>query len=319
MAEKISYHFTISNESSGERIDKALSMLLPQYSRSQISQWIKQGDVSLNNQTVEPKHKVTAGDIIELNTQTQQQGSWQPQAMDLTIQYEDDDLLIINKPVGLVVHPGAGNPDSTLVNALLHYHPDLSQLARAGIIHRLDKDTSGLLLVAKKLTSYTALVKLMQQRHIKRYYKAIARGHLNASGSIDAPIGRHPRNRLKMAVVAGGKPALTHYRAVRHYNGFTLLDIELETGRTHQIRVHFAHIKHPLVGDQSYGGKLPLDKSLNSQLKQALQGFNHQALHAYRLVFEHPISKTTIDVTAPLNDDMVALCQLLEQSCQPPT
>lgn len=314
MPETISHTTEIPLSMSGMRIDKVLSELFSDYSRSQLSRWLKSGAITVNNQRFVPKMKVCGGETIVIETIEQAKESWHAQDIDIDVCFEDEHCLIVNKPQGLVVHPGAGNPDSTLVNALLHYSPSLSHLPRAGIIHRLDKDTTGLLIVAKSLKAYTHLVDMMQQRLIKRQYQAIINGKLLIPGSIDAPIARNPKNRLKMAVVASGKQAMTHYDIIQQYSNHCLLDVALETGRTHQIRVHFTHIKHPIVGDPLYGSKqLTSSKDISAELKQALNQFNRQALHAYHLGFLHPITQEKVSVKSPLPTDMQTLIHLLEQ------
>lgn len=314
MAELINLSGTIPLSMSGERLDKVLAELFPDYSRSQLSKWIKNHSITIDGHTAYPKQRVHGSERILINAECLAQDDCKPQNIDLELSYEDTHCLIINKAAGLVVHPGAGNPDKTLVNALLYHYPDLIHLPRAGIIHRLDKDTTGLLLVAKTLKAYTALSQMMQNRTIKRQYQAITHGIITGHNTIDAPIGRHPRNRLKMAVVTQGKPAITHYRVAKNYAAHTLLDVALETGRTHQIRVHLAWKKHPLLGDPLYGVKSKVPREATQQLIDCLDQFNRQALHAYRLSFIHPITQKTLEVCAPLPQDLINLCDLLEQA-----
>lgn len=311
-----SHEIVIAPELHGERADVALAKILPQYSRSQLSIWLKQGLITINGKNCKPKEKVMNGDLIQVRDYKIQlpvkTGELQPEAIPLEIIYEDEWLLIVNKPANLVVHPGAGNWQHTLVNGLLHYHPDLKALPRAGIIHRLDKDTTGLLVVGKTLESHTALSRQMQQREIHRSYLALVYGHIVAGGSIETHYGRHPVNRLKMAVCEEGREAITHYRIKKKYNNMTLLDVRLLTGRTHQIRVHMAHIKHPIVGDPLYGGRTKLPSSCTAKLRETIINFKRQALHAAHLEFIHPVREEVVDFSAPLPQDFKDLLQALE-------
>ncbi len=270
----------------GLRLDQALVRLFPEHSRSRLQGWISEGLVTLNELTVTPKHKVWGGELLRVQVQPDPGlQAYLPEDIPLDVVYADDSLLVINKPVGLVVHPGNGNWQGTLLNALLHYDPALAEIPRAGIVHRLDKDTSGLMVVARTLTAQTSLVRQLQARSVKREYLALAYGELRSSGTVDAPIGRHPTQRIKMAVVADGKPAVTHYQVLANYPGCTLLRCRLETGRTHQIRVHMAHLHHPLVGDATYLHGVP---KCPPALRHLLQAFPRQALHATRLALLHP-------------------------------
>ena len=280
------------------RLDQVLAKLFPDYSRSQLTKWIyaKQGQV--NGHFLKPKIKIKAGQEIMIDTELTTQQHWQAQPLALNIVYQDDDMIVINKPANLVVHPGAGNPDQTLVNALLHHFPELETLPRAGIIHRLDKDTSGLLIVARSLPAYTQFVKALQNREIKREYEAVVEGQMIAGGKIEAPIGRNPTERTKMAVLKSGKPAMTRYRIIKKYNAHTHLHLELETGRTHQIRVHLAYIHYPLVGDKIYN-------------RAQKTKFHRQALHACRLSLTHPISQEKMVFTAELPEDIQELLKRL--------
>jgi len=240
----------------------------------------------------------------------------EPEAIALDIVHEDDDLLVVNKPAGLVVHPGAGNPAGTLMNGLLHRVPKLEEIPRAGIIHRLDKDTSGLLLVAKSLTAHTALVRLLAEREISRHYLAICNGVLTGGGTIREPVSRHPVDRKRMSVQQNGKPAVTHYTVKERFAAFTYVNVKLETGRTHQIRVHFAHRRHALVGDQTYGGRLALPKGASDEVIQVLRHFKRQALHATRLAFEHPSSSEQIDLEISPPKDFQMLVETLQRACE---
>ena len=299
--------------SAGRRLDQTLAELFPDYSRTRLSAWIKAGDVLLDGASVPPRHVVNGGELVTLRAQPGQEVPMAPEQIALDIRYEDRDVLVVNKPVGLVVHPGAGQPAGTLQNALLHFDAKLAQIPRAGIVHRLDKDTSGLMVVARTLRAHTALVEQLQAREMHRQYEAIVYGAMIAGGSIDAPIGRHPRDRVRQAVVdePAGKPAVTHYRVRERYRAHTLIECRLETGRTHQIRVHMAHVRHPLIGDTVYGGGLKLPKGATPELAAALRGFRRQALHAEQLVFAHPKTGKSIRVEAERPADMGILVAAL--------
>lgn len=280
--------FAIPEECAGRRVDQALSQLLPDYSRTRIKDWIEQGRVTLDGKVPRPRDSVVGGEAVSVRPLVSVVREDRAQAISLDIRYEDDSLLVLNKPAGLVVHPAAGNREGTLLNALLHHCPDLATLPRAGIVHRLDKDTSGLMVVAKTPGAHQALVAALADREVKREYLALVQGELIAGGTVDEPIARHPRDRKRMAVVSGGKHAVSHYRVVERFVGHTLLRVSLETGRTHQIRVHMAHIRHPIVGDPVYGGRLRLPPGADDELVGVMRGFRRQALHATRLEFEHP-------------------------------
>ena len=295
----------------GERFDKVLADLFPDYSRSRLAGWIKDGAVTLDGRPARPRDAVRGGEQVEVRVPQQVQTRSLPQAIALEVLYEDADLLVVHKPAGLVVHPGAGNPAGTLVNALLHRDPARAHLPRAGIVHRLDKETSGALVVARTLRAHTALVEQLAARDIHRQYEAVVNGVLVAGGTVDAPLDRHPVDRLKRAVVEEGKPAVTHYRVRERFRAHTHLECVLETGRTHQIRVHMAYLRHPLVGDPLYGGSLRLPKGATPGLVDALRGFRRQALHAERIEFEHPVSGATVAVQAPRPRDLDALLAAL--------
>lgn len=313
-AQNIKLTLVIPKELNSKRLDQALSELVSQYSRTLLKSWILSGFVKVDDVTVlQPRHKIHDNQTIAIDATIEIVEAAIAQPIALNIVFEDQDIIIINKPVGLVVHPGAGNKDSTLLNALLHHAPELALLPRAGIIHRLDKDTSGLLVIARNLESYTKLVSDLEERKIKREYEAIVYGTMISGGTIDQPLGRHKTKRTAMAVVEDGKPAITHYRVLHHFPQYTHIKVMLETGRTHQIRVHLTHIHHPIVGDQIYGGRLRLPKE-EGELKQFLRAFKHQALHAKRLEFTHPGSRKIVEFTAPLPDDMLKLLQLLKAS-----
>lgn len=303
------YQQTIPPELAGERFDKALARMFPEYSRSRLQDWITRGLATVDGRPMRPKDPVRGGQAVLLRPEATIAVESLPQAMELDVVFENDALLIVNKPAGLVVHPGAGNLHGTLMNGLLHRVPSLAELPRAGIVHRLDKDTSGLLLVAKTLQSHTALVRLMGERAISRHYKAVCCGALTGGGTVDAPIGRHPVDRLKMSVRDDGKPAVTHYRVIERFAAHTFISVQLESGRTHQIRVHLAWRRHPLFGDPLYGGRLALPAAAGEHLKKVLQGFRRQALHAARLGFTW--EGTPIEVEAPLPADFSALLDAL--------
>lgn len=288
----------------GQRVDVVLAQLFPDFSRSQLVLWLKEGAITLNQRPYKPKEKVIGGEHIVLNiTLNAQEIQDEAEDIQLSIVYEDDHVLVINKPSGLVVHPGAGNPSHTLVNALLFHDPTLHHLPRAGIIHRLDKETTGLLIIGKTLESYTHFIRQMQAREIQRHYLTLVHGHVISGGVIDTFYGRHPHNRLKMAVCDRGKQAVTEYTLRKQYHHFTLLDVKLMTGRTHQIRVHMAHIHHPVVGDPLYGGRKLIPPGISESLKLTLQQFKRQALHAYQLTFTHPDTQESLTLVAPIPDD----------------
>ncbi len=298
-------HFVIPADCVGLRLDQALAKLMPEYSRSRLQGWVAEKQVLLDGVPALSKQKVWGGETLEVLPQLEQ--SEQPylaEDIPLNVVYEDDELLIINKPVGLVVHPGSGNWQGTLLNALLYYAPKLEFVPRAGIVHRLDKDTSGLLVVAKTLVAQTNLVRQLQERSVKREYLALVHGELQHGGTVDQPIGRHPSNRVKMAVTESGKEAVTHYKVERSFPSCTLLRCTLETGRTHQIRVHMTYLKHPLVGDAVY---LNGPQKCVPQLRDLLGGFSRQALHATRLALDHPVTGEHMEWHAPLPDDMQQL------------
>jgi 23S rRNA pseudouridine1911/1915/1917 synthase len=295
---------------SAQRLDQILARLLPQHSRSRLQGWIREGRVAVEGACViEPRHKLWAGETIELAEAPDERAeSSTPENIPLQVVHEDDSLLVIDKPAGLVVHPGSGNWSGTLLNALLYHIPQLDKVPRAGIVHRLDKDTSGLMVVAKTLEAQTDLVRQLQARSVKRYYQALARGTVERSGTVDAPIGRHPTLRTRMAVVKTGKPARTHYRVLEHFVACTLIECALETGRTHQIRVHMTTAGHPLVGDPAYGGGA-------SRVPRGPQ-FPRQALHACRLALTHPLTGRAMFWKSSLPDDLATLIDALRQQAQ---
>lgn len=304
---------TIPKELAGSRLDQALAKMFPDYSRSRLAQWLKKGLVSVDGESRRPRDTVLGGESVTVRPQTEAAVTSRPEPIALDIVFEDDDLLVINKPVGLVVHPGAGNLHGTLMNGLLHHAPGLVDLPRAGIVHRLDKDTSGLMLVAKTLPSHTALTRALAARQIARHYQAICAGRLTAGGTITAPIGRHPVDRLRMSVQQDGKPAVTHYRVLRRFAAHTHVSVKLDTGRTHQIRVHFAHRRNPLVGDPVYGGRLALPAGADDALATALRGFRRQALCATKLELKHPVSERPLEFEIAPPEDFRALLAALDQ------
>jgi 23S rRNA pseudouridine1911/1915/1917 synthase len=298
---------------SGLRFDQAASELFPDFSRSRLQSWIKDGQLKINGVIGKPKDKVIGGETLDLNAELEAQGDWQPEEIQLDIVHEDDDLLIINKQAGLVVHPAAGNYTGTLVNALLNHIPELINLPRAGIVHRLDKETTGLMVVAKTLEAHTDLVAQLADRTVSREYEAVAVGAMTGGGTVNAPMGRHPIHRKLMAVLSqGGKRAVTHYRVATRFPHHTHIKVKLETGRTHQIRVHMAHIGFALVGDKTYGKSFKIPKGANASLIEALKAFPRQALHAAKLGLEHPGTGEYTEWTAPIPEDFKGLLEALK-------
>lgn len=304
---------TIPVELAGQRLDQALAKLFPEYSRSRLKAWLLDGAIIVDGDSPRPRNPVQGGETVTLYAKPELSVTAEPEPISLEIVYEDESLIVINKPAGLVVHPGAGNNSGTLMNGLLHHAPELEELPRAGIVHRLDKDTSGLLLIAKTLTAHTAFVRLLADREISRYYLAVCNGVLTGGGKIDAPIGRHRVDRIRMCIRDDGKPAVTHYTVLERFAAHTFISVRLETGRTHQIRVHFAHGRRALVGDPVYGGRLLLPKGAGDQLIMTLRGFRRQALHATRLEFNHPDSGEALSFEVPPPDDFAALLVALRE------
>jgi 23S rRNA pseudouridine1911/1915/1917 synthase len=308
----------VSSEFAGCRLDQTAAQLLGDYSRARVQQWIKQGDLRVDGQVKKPKEKLLGGECLTLDTVLEPEGDWQPEHIQLDVVYEDGDILVINKPAGLVVHPAAGNRQGTLLNGLLNHCPDLEAIPRAGIVHRLDKDTTGLMVVAKTLAAHHSLVKQLQARTVSREYQAVCFGVMTGGGTVEADIGRHPRVRTKMAVVkSGGKEAITHYRVEQRFADFTHVRVKLETGRTHQIRVHMAHIGYPLVGDSVYAGRLKVPRGASDTLIETLRSFPRQALHAGELGLIHPQHEDYMHWQAPLPDDMNQLLAVLSQENAP--
>mgnify|MGYP001091610369 FL=1 len=303
---------TVDEKLAEVRIDKAISSILKEFSRMNIKQWINSGNILVNQEKVEPKTKLIIGQIVSVEPIFEDRKETVSEAMDLSIVFEDDHMIIINKPHGLVVHPGTGNMEGTLQNGLLHHHPALSKLPRAGLIHRLDKNTSGLLIIAKTNQSYNALVSDLQERLITREYRAICLGVMTSGGTVDANLSRDPNNRIRFKIMNQGKRAVTHYRVLKKFKNHTFLGLRLETGRTHQIRAHLSHIQYPLIGDPLYGGRFFTPKGAKEDLILKLKNFKRQALHACLLSFNHPIEKRNVKFESTLPTDMESI--LLEMS-----
>ncbi|MDJ0813090.1 MAG: 23S rRNA pseudouridine(1911/1915/1917) synthase RluD [Woeseiaceae bacterium] len=305
---------TVPEDLAGQRLDQALARLFPEYSRSRLKSWLLDGALVVDGGSPRPRDPVYGGEIVELQVQPETAVVATAEAMPLDVVHEDEHILVVNKPAGLVVHPGAGNPGGTLLNGLLHHAPELESLPRAGIVHRLDKDTSGLLLVAKTLPAHTTLSRELADREISRHYLAVCVGVLTGGGTIDEPIGRHRTDRTRMCVRDDGRPAVTHYTVIERFAAHTFINVRLETGRTHQIRVHFAHRRHPLIGDPVYGGRLALPKGAGEQLTDTLRGFRRQALHAARLGFDYPDSGEALVFEAPPPADFNELLEALREA-----
>lgn len=313
MTEKIQLEINLPLDATGQRLDAVATTVLSKFSRVQVQNWLLSGELLCNGQPAKAKQKVMPGDVLSLNATLEPQITDKPQDLGLDIVFEDEHLLLVNKPAGLVVHPAAGHAEGTLLNALLFHCPSLEKLARAGLVHRLDKDTSGLLVVAKTLEAQTSLIAQLQDRSMGREYDALVVGQPISGGTIDAPLGRHLKDRKRQAVVVGGKEAITHYRIAKKYRAHAHLKCNLETGRTHQIRVHLAYMRFPLVGDMTYGGRIKLPAGANEELKFALQNFKRQALHARSLTLVHPASGKTLSWSVPLPADMQMLLTLLDE------
>ena len=297
----------------GERLDASLAEMMPDFSRSKITAWIKSGDALINGKNFKPKDKVSGAEIVCLTLNQKPSNDWTAEKIPLNVMYEDEDIIVINKQFGLVTHPGSGNWTGTLANALLYYDPSLSKLDRAGIVHRLDKNTSGLMVVARNEKSQKYLVEQLQNHSVDREYSAIVYGHMIAGGTVDEPIGRDPKDRLKQAVSENGKEATTHYRTIERFKSHTHVKAILETGRTHQIRVHLSYVGHSLIGDPMYGGRVRFPKKASDELKETLLGFKRQALHSKKLTLSHPISGEVMSWKASLPDDMLELLSVLKE------
>ncbi|MBS7690753.1 23S rRNA pseudouridine(1911/1915/1917) synthase RluD [Pseudomonas lalucatii] len=312
---KQAIHLTaeVPSDLGGQRLDQVAAQLFAEHSRSRLSAWIKEGLLTVDGEVLRPRDIVHGGAQLELSAEQEAQGEWIAQDIELDIVYEDDQLLVINKPAGLVVHPAAGHADGTLLNALLHHVPDIVNVPRAGIVHRLDKDTTGLMVVAKTIQAQTQLVDQLQKRTVSRIYECIVIGVITAGGKIEAPIGRSSAQRQRMAVTDGGKPAVSHYRVLERFRSHTHTRVKLETGRTHQIRVHMSHIGYPLVGDPVYAGRFRIPPAASLTLVQSLKEFPRQALHARFLELDHPVTGKRMKWESPLPDDLVWLLSLLRQ------
>ncbi|MBY1011575.1 23S rRNA pseudouridine(1911/1915/1917) synthase RluD [Pseudomonas aeruginosa] len=300
-------------ELGGQRLDQIAAQLFPEHSRSRLAGWIKDGRLTVDGAVLRPRDIVHSGAQLVLEAEQEAQGEWVAQDIELDIVYEDEHILVIDKPAGLVVHPAAGHQDGTLLNALLYHVPDIANVPRAGIVHRLDKDTTGLMVVAKTLEAHTKLVAQLQARSVSRIYEAIVIGVITSGGTIDAPIGRHGVQRQKMAVVDAGKVAVSHYRVLERFRAHTHTRVKLETGRTHQIRVHMSHIGYPLVGDPVYGGRFRIPPVASQTLVQTLREFPRQALHARFLELDHPATGVRMKWESPLPEDFLWLLSLLRQ------
>ncbi len=305
MTEPLELEGTIPETAAGTRLDRALADLFPDYSRSRLQQWLKEGAVTVDGQARRGRDRISGGEQVRVSaTPEPEVQSVAPEPIDLDVVFEDEDLLVVNKPAGLVVHPGAGNADGTMQNALLHRHPHLERIPRCGIVHRIDKDTTGLMVVALSDKAHTALTSQLQDKTVGREYEALVAGTFTAGGTINEPIARHPRDRKRMAVVANGRPAVTHYRLLERFSAHTLLRVFLETGRTHQIRVHMAYSQHPLVGDPVYGLRPRLPRGADDTVREALAGLGRQALHAAKLVLQHPRTEERMAWEVPRPADM---------------
>lgn len=313
MIQQVSRRVVVPPEFAGKRLDQTAALLLAEFSRSRLKQWIEGGQLTVSGLAAAPKVRLRGGEEIVLEAELEPVVALEPEAIRLVVVHSDPSIFVIDKPAGLVVHPGAGNPSGTLQNALLNLDPALAAVPRAGLVHRLDKDTSGLLVVARTLTAQQALAGLIERRRVQRIYEAVCQGALTGGGTVDAPIDRHPRERTRMAVREGGRPARTRYRVLERFRAQTHLEVELETGRTHQIRVHLAHVRAPLVGDPVYGGRPKLPRQPTDKLRLVLQGFARQALHATRLTLPHPGTGETLTFESELPADFVELLQALRE------
>jgi 23S rRNA pseudouridine1911/1915/1917 synthase len=314
MYQEIHLTARVHDQLGDERLDRIAAAMFPDYSRARLQQWIKSGSLKVDGNHRKAGDKLYGGELLEIQVRLEVIDDNQPQEIDFEVVHEDEHIVVINKPVGLVTHPAPGNRDKTLLNGLLFRYPELELLPRAGIVHRLDKDTSGLMVVARNLVSQNKLVSQLQARSVTRTYEAVVYGVVKQSGTVNQPIGRHPIHRKKMAIRSDGREAITHYKVLHAYPDHSHLVINLETGRTHQIRVHLAYIRHPLVGDPTYGGTLRIPAQCSNQLRDLLAGFNRQALHAVRLEFDHPHSGTRMQWCSELPQDMCKLLAALDQS-----
>ncbi|MDO6681266.1 MULTISPECIES: 23S rRNA pseudouridine(1911/1915/1917) synthase RluD [unclassified Oceanobacter] len=313
MTNQISISTQVPFDQGNKRLDQVAAQLFPDYSRSRLQQWIKDGQLTVDGKLWRGRDKLTGGETLALEAELSPEGDWLPEAMDLDIVYEDDHILVLNKQADLVVHPAAGNREGTLLNGLLHHCPELANIPRAGIVHRLDKDTTGLMVVAKTLQAQAHLVAQLQDRTMGREYEAVVQGYMTGGGKVDEPIGRHGTQRTRMAVNPVGKDAVTHYRVLHKFPTHTHIRCKLETGRTHQIRVHMTHIGHPLVGDATYAARTRLTKGIGSSLRSLLQSFPRQALHAKALGLLHPVEQEWMEWEVDLPDDIIELLEMLEE------
>ena len=302
---------TVNAEHCGRRLDQVASELFSDFSRARLQQWIKGGQLQVNGQQQVPKQKLLGGETLTVDVHLEPEGDWQAENIPLNIVHEDDHIIVVNKPTNFVVHPAAGNRSGTLLNALLYHCPQLESVPRAGIVHRLDKDTTGLMVVAKSLQAHTHLVSQLQARTVKREYEAVVNGVMTGGGIVNQPIGRHPGQRTKMAVISDGKEARTHYSLIERFEGHTHVRLRLETGRTHQIRVHMAHIRFPIVGDDTYSGRFRIHKGTSVELRETVQNFGRQALHARELGLIHPATGKLVSWASELPDDMQSLLAVL--------
>lgn len=316
MSEQLELEAQVPAEMFGMRLDQAVAQLFPDYSRSRLQGWIKEGTLTVDGKVIRPRDKLNGGERIKVKTELQRIEHHAGEAIPLDIIYEDDSIMVINKPAGLVVHPAAGHDSGTLMNALLHHCPDIAQVPRAGIVHRLDKDTTGLMVVAKTIAAQTDIVAQLQERSMGREYEAVVNGVMTGGGCVDEPMGRHSKNRQKMAVVGVGKEAITHYRVLEKFRAHTHIRLKLETGRTHQIRVHMAHINYPLIGDPLYGGRFRMPKGASGAMQRVLKGFRRQALHAKKLELYHPESGELMSWEIDLPEDMQQLLAVLKKDAQ---
>ena len=316
MSEHIHLEAIVPAELFGKRLDQAVAQLFPDYSRSRLQGWIKEGELTVNGKVLRIRDKLAGGEQIVIDATIAVIEDHKGEDIPLDIVFEDEHILIINKPSGLVVHPATGHADGTLMNALLHHAPDVAQVPRAGIVHRLDRETTGLMVVAKTIQAQTDLVEQLQQRTMGREYEAVVQGVMIGGGTVNEPMGRHSKNRLKMAVLGLGKEAITHYRVLKKYRSHTHIRLKLETGRTHQIRVHMAHVKYPLVGDPLYGGRFRLPKNCSERMQQTLKNFRRQALHAKKLELWHPFTGEHCSWEIDLPEDLQKLLTVLDRDSE---
>lgn len=310
-ATRLSLQFQLDESYLGQRIDQVAALIWNEFSREKLKQWLKDGHLLVNGNTVKPKYKCEGNELLTLDVELEVQTKSLPENIPLNVVYEDDDIIVINKPVGMVVHPGAGNTTGTLVNALLYHYPKSAELARAGLVHRIDKDTSGLLVVAKNLEAQFSLSKQLAKKSVYRLYDLVVYGNIIAGGTIDEPIKRHPVDRVKMAVLPGGRDAVTHYNVKERFQHFTRVQARLETGRTHQIRVHFSYLGFGLVGDSVYMSRVRVPAGASELLADTLRGFKRQALHAAKLGLIHPRSGEEMMFEAPWAEDFAQLIEVL--------